>query len=90
MADIHFHYKRAIEAAEASAAAAKAVLSCLPESELKQLCLDRVAAAPADEAAMDVDGAAEATTALANGANVNAIKDGVRLGAQQMNWGFGF
>ena len=30
-----------------SPAAIKAVLGCLPESELKQLCLDRVAAAPA-------------------------------------------
>lgn len=41
-----------------SLAAATAVLGCLPESELKQLCLDRVKAAPAGEAAMDVDGAA--------------------------------
>jgi hypothetical protein len=41
-----------------SPAAIKAVLGCLPESELKQLCLDRVAAAPAGDASMDVDGAA--------------------------------
>ena len=42
-----------------SLAAATAVLGCLPESELKQLCLDRVKAAPAaDAGAMDVDGAA--------------------------------